>query len=82
VTEWGVGEFPDIGDKADWIKTGFSGMVSHYPRVKAAIYWNERWQNSPSQLYSNLRVASSPAALAAYRRGVANSYWLDYPIYR
>ena len=82
VTEWGVGEFPGRGDKAAWIETGFNEMATHYPRLKAAVYWNERWQNGGNQLYSNLRVGSSPAALAAYRRGVAKPFWLDHPFYR
>ena len=82
VTEWGVGEFPAQGDKADWIETAFEEMSTHYPRLKAAIYWNERWENSATQLYSNLRVGSSPAALEAYRKGVAQPYWLDHPLYQ
>ena len=82
VTEWGVGEFPTLGDKAAWITTGFVEMTTHFPRLKAAIYWNERWENSATQLYSNLRVGSSPAALEAYRKGVAQPYWLDHPLYQ
>ena len=36
---------------------------------------HERWQND-DQTYSNLHINSSPEALAAYRTGVANPYWL------
>ena len=46
------------------------------------MYWHERWQNTKSLLYSNLRVNSTPQALDAYRAGVASPYWLDRPIYR
>ena len=40
----------------------------------------ERWQNGDLS-YSNLRVNSSEAALKAYRQGVADSYWLDSPVF-
>jgi hypothetical protein len=46
---------------------------TRYPRIKAAVYWHERWQN-PDQSYSNLRVNSSVESLKAYR-GVANPDW-------
>ena len=52
-----------------------------YPRLKAAVFWHERWQNS-DESYSNLRVNSSPGALKAYRQGVANPFWLDHPAFR
>ena len=79
--EWGVGEFPDAGDKATFIREGLDLLRTKYPRIKAAIYWHERWQN-PDQTYSNLRVNSSVEALAAYRAGIANPAWLDHPILR
>ena len=91
ITEWGVGEFPKHGDrpggggdKAQWLQEAFNTMRLDYPRVRAAVYWNERWQNSGGGsrgLYSNLRVGSSPQAQAAYRKGVALPFWLGEPIY-
>ncbi|MEO6848145.1 MAG: glycosyl hydrolase [Chthoniobacterales bacterium] len=83
LAEWGVGEFPLIAgdDKAQWIREGFERMSTHYPRLKAAVFWHERWQN-PEGNYSNLRVNSSPESLKAYREGVANPYWLDKPIWK
>ncbi len=82
VTEWGVGEFPHGGDKGEWLADGFSHMESKFPRVRAAIYWHERWQNTKDYLYSNMKVNSSPGALAAYRRGVTPAYWFGVPILR
>lgn len=82
LAEWGVGEFPDSGDKADWIAEGFEQMRTECPRLHAAVYWNERWQNNPSQLYSNLRVNSSPGALKAYQQGAAAPFWLSAPIFK
>jgi len=75
VAEWGVGEFPQSGDKAAWLEQAFTAYKKKYPRVKAAVYWHERWQNK-DETHSNLRVNSSPEGLAAYRRGVADPYWL------
>ena len=82
LAEWGVGEFPAKGSKADWLRDGFERLQQHFPRLHAAVYWHERWQNSTTQLYSNLRVNSSPQSLDAYRRGVAAPYWLDRPVWR
>lgn len=81
VAEWGVGEFPKKGNKAEWLTRAFSDFKQRYPRVRVAVYWNERWQNQ-DESYSNLRVYSSPEALQAYRQGVADPYWLDRPQYR
>jgi hypothetical protein len=79
LAEWGVGEFPKSGSKAAFIRTAFAEMNSgRFPRLKAAVFWHERWQNS-DETYSNLRVQSSPGALQAYREGVANPFWLDKP---
>lgn len=90
VTEWGVGEFPKRdetkrsgGDKGQWIAEAFENMRVDFPRIRAAIYWNERWQNSGGAgqgFYSNLRVNSSPGALRSYRNGVALPFWLSEPI--
>ncbi len=82
LAEWGVGEFPDEGDKGDWIAEGFERMRKNFPRLHAAVYWHERWQNSKSMLYSNLRVNSSPKALEAYRQGIRSPFWIDRPIWR
>lgn len=82
VSEWGVGEFPAKGNKAGFIADGFTHMASKYPRVRAAIYWHERWQNTADLLYSNLKVNSSPGALAAYRNGLASAFWLGTPVFR
>jgi hypothetical protein len=56
-------------------------MRERFPRLKAAVYWNERWQNDDGA-FSNLRVTSSQRALEAYRNGVRDSFWLDRPVYR
>jgi beta-mannanase len=81
LAEWGIGEFPKAGDKAQWITEAFQTMKTRFPRLKAAVFWSERWENDDGT-YSNLRVTSPPQALEAYRRGVADPFWLDRPIYR
>ena len=81
IAEWATAEFPHSGSKANWIQDGFETFRTRYPRIKAAIYWDERWQNA-DQSYSNLRINSSPETLEAYREGVANPYWLGKLILR
>ena len=60
---------------------GLDNFRTRYPRIKAALYWHERWQNA-DQSYSNLRVNSSVESLDAYRKAVANPYWLGNLILR
>ena len=81
LAEWGCGEFPKFGSKSDWINDAFRVMKSKYPRLKAAVFWHERWLNE-DDTYSNLHVNSTPESLDAYRRGVADPFWLDHPIYK
>ena len=81
LAEWGIGEFPEAGDKARWITEAFQNMRTRFPRLKAAVFWNERWENEDGY-YSNLRVTSSVQSLDAYRKGVADPFWLDHPLYR
>jgi hypothetical protein len=89
--EWGVGEFPAKGDKGEWIRGAFRTMADtvKYPRLKAAVFWHERWQNSGDAVdesaaenagkFSDLRVNSSPGSLRAYRESVADPVFLDRP---
>ena len=90
--EWGVGEFPEVGDKGDWIRGAWKIMSQSdkYPRLKAAVFWHERWQNSASSggtdgentgKYSDLRVNSSAGALRAYREGVASPFCIATPLF-
>ena len=79
LAEWGVAESHLPGEeKGAWITSAFLEMTSRYPRLKAAVFWHERWENEDGS-YSNLRVNSSKASLQAYREGVANPFWLGRP---
>ncbi len=78
LAEWGIGEFPKAGNKGQWIKESFSEIKTKCPRIKAIVFWHERWQNK-DESFSNLRVHSSPGALSAYREGIADPYWLSRP---
>lgn len=81
LAEWGIGEFPKKGSKAKWIAEFFERLPVDYPRIRAAIFWHERWQND-DQSISNLRVNSSVDALEAYRKGVGNPFWLTRPLWQ
>jgi hypothetical protein len=87
IAEWATGDFSHAIDehggisKAEWIRQGLEFFRTRYPRIKAAVYWHERWQN-PDQSYSNLRVNSSVESLQAYRDGIANPDWLGNLILR
>jgi hypothetical protein len=79
IAEWATGDFPFSADvhgmlKPAWISQALDLFRTRYPRIKAAVYWHERWQN-PDQTYSNLRVNSSVEALDAFRTGIAHPDW-------
>jgi hypothetical protein len=68
-------------DKAAWIRSAYHALRSgRYPRVKAAIWWQERWKNDDGRV-SNVRIDSDPAATAAYQRAVASPAFVDRPEY-
>ena len=80
IAEWATGDFPYLHAaggmlKPQWVKQALELFRTRYPRIKAAVYWHERWQNEDGS-YSNLRVNSSVEALAAYREGVADPDWI------
>ena len=67
--------------KPAWIKQGLELFRTRYPRIKAAVYWHERWQNADGS-YSNLRVNSSVESLKRIAQGVAHPDWLGDLILR
>ncbi len=74
ILEWGVIDYPEIGSKAEWIDDAFATLLSgDYPEIKAISYWHENFDET------NLRIDSSPEALAAYRRGVAHRRFIAPP---
>ena len=82
LAEWGVTESHAPGeDKGAWIASAFDRMSTHYPRLKAAVFWHERWENDDGS-YSNLRVNSSLGSLNAYRAGVASPFWMGRPLWK
>ncbi|MDQ2867937.1 MAG: beta-mannanase [Verrucomicrobiota bacterium] len=85
IAEWATGDFPHSFNggvtKPEWISHALDDFRTRYPRIKAAVYWHERWQNEDGT-YSNLRVNSSVESLQAYRAGVANPAWLGQLILR
>ena len=52
----GSGRIPQKRDKSELIQDAFAAMTGgKYPRIKAAVFWHERWQNK-DESWSNLRV--------------------------
>jgi len=77
--EYGVAEDPERGSKGAWIAQALHALRSlRYPRLKAVSYWHESWENDDGTI-SDLRINSSPAALAAYRRGIADPFFAAAP---
>ncbi len=70
LTETGA---PEVGgDKATWIKDSLADMLAHYPKLKAFIWYDRR-----DSKIRDWRLDSSPAALAAFRKAIANPRFLS-----
>ena len=83
LAKWGQAETddPTIGSKPAWLDTAFATVKDSYPRVKAAVWWEERVVPDPEdpETYYDYRIESSDTALTAYTNGVKDGYWLDRP---
>jgi len=82
LAEWGVGQFQEPKLKADFISQALQDIPRKYPRIKAAVFWHERWENEDGT-YSNLRLDSSLEAFQAFRKGMTRDpLWLSSPIWK
>ncbi|MCX6935005.1 MAG: glycosyl hydrolase [Verrucomicrobia bacterium] len=81
LAEIGVGEFPEFGSKAEWVRDALHDLPRDFPRIKGAVFWNERWENKDGS-YSNLRMWSSPDSMKAFRHGARDPLWLPRPEWR
>ena len=54
--------------------------LDRYPRLKAAVWWHERWTNEDDRV-SDVRIDSDAAATAAYRKAVAGPQFVARPDY-
>jgi hypothetical protein len=62
IAETGSGQTD--GDKAAWVTSALRRELPNFGRVRAVVWYN-------AVDYSDFRIASSPAALAAFREGIA-----------
>jgi hypothetical protein len=72
--EFGVTEDPEAGDKGAWIAEAFAAVRDGTYDFDLVSWWHERWRNGSGKI-SNLRIDSSPGALAAYRDAVADPFF-------
>jgi hypothetical protein len=82
IMETGVVEDRPKGDKADWIRSAYDALGSgRYPRVKAALWWQERWRNADGKV-SDVRIDSDAGATKAYAEAIAGPGFVARPQYR
>ena len=62
----------DSGKKASWITNALASLPSHFPRIKAFVWFN--WNISEDGTTYQWPIESSPAALAAFEHGIAAPY--------
>ena len=81
VVEFGVTDNGD-GPKAEWYAGAYDSFTppGNAYAVSIASVWSEKWRNGDGSL-SDLRVDSSPAALDAYRAGIADPHFVSVPVW-
>ncbi len=61
--------------KADWYTEVFTTLPTKYSKIKIAIVYHEKYETFAGDT-ADLRINSSPAALAAYQQGVGSDYFI------
>ena len=72
----GVLEDAAMGNKSQWIHDALTSIESgNYPRIKAISYWNEAWDDCPTNCHNgeqhkiiNLRVNSGPSSFGCIQK--------------
>ena len=78
VFEFGVAEYPQLGNKTEWIKNALESLESgRYPRIKAISYWDEIWKDDSSDKVIDLRINSSIKSSEIYREILNSSYFVS-----
>jgi len=76
ILEYGVVDDPKSGSKAEWMRQALDAVRNgRYPRIKAVSYWDEAWGEGDRRV--DLRVNSSPEALEAYKKAVADPFFVS-----
>ena len=74
ILEYGVIDDPSSGNKSQWIQDALQTIESEsYPRIKAASYWNEKWDDNN---VIDLTVNSSPEVTDTFRNFISSPFFL------
>ena len=75
--EFGVTDHHPLGKKSDWLAGAFRYILNENSplQFRAISYWHENWEED-DDLWATLRLDSSPAALAVFRKHIANERFL------
>ena len=78
VFEFGVAEYPQLGNKTGWIKNALESLeAGRYPRIKAISYWDEIWKDDNSGKVIDLRINSSSKSSEIYKETLNSSYFVS-----
>jgi hypothetical protein len=80
VFEFGVAEYPQLGNKSNWIKEALESLeAGRYPRIKAISYWDEMWKYDSNDRVIDLRINSSIESSKIYKDILNSSYFVSFP---
>lgn len=78
VFEFGVAEYPHLGNKSNWIKDALDSLeAGRYPRIKAISYWDEMWKDDSTDKIIDLRINSSIQSSQIYKDILNSSYFVS-----
>jgi len=67
-------------NKAKWTEDAFNSVKEYFLGIKALCWWDENWSGTWNGL--DTRIDSSPEALKAFRKAIADPYFLGKVPYR
>lgn len=72
-----MGSVPNGGNKAAWIKHTYAAIRSNYPLVKGVVYFDKLEHRNDATC--DWRIAGDPRSARAYRRAVADPFYVAAP---
>jgi beta-mannanase len=83
VFEFGVAEYPHLGNKSNWIKDALDSLeAGRYPRIKAVSYWDEMWKDDSTDKIIDLRINSSIQSSQTYKDILNSSYFVSAAVFK
>ena len=65
-----LGTLAHGGDEAGWYEAALSGLVQHYPRIQALVFFHVAWDTTVAGQPLDWSFASEPDVVSSVRRAL------------